>query len=181
MWFSLVPRVFLFLQSAMEGGLFGLLSPGANGLMGKSFYLDNISRSQTAMLLETICRLGGVSQLTNTWACGSRFSATAPWNLWKCICVRKTETISTVHRHGSFDILGFICWIDISFLNVHLYLTLVNGPQHNWEVATHSTLSYLLSERLSSLRILIMCACVVTASYLGPCLKLYHIGSFNPR
>lgn len=36
-----------------------MLSPGANRLMGKSFYLDNISRRRTALLLETICHLGG--------------------------------------------------------------------------------------------------------------------------
>lgn len=46
---------------AEADGLLGTLCPGKKKLLGKTFYLDNIKKRTTALILETISLLGGVS------------------------------------------------------------------------------------------------------------------------
>lgn len=46
---------------AQDRGLLGKLCPGEKRLEGKIFYLDNVKKRPTALLLETISLLGGVS------------------------------------------------------------------------------------------------------------------------
>lgn len=46
---------------AAEGGFLGSLCPGKKKLLGKTFYLDNVKKRTTALMLETISLLGGVS------------------------------------------------------------------------------------------------------------------------
>ncbi|RVE59475.1 hypothetical protein OJAV_G00188770 [Oryzias javanicus] len=46
-------------QLSKERGLFGKLSPGTRKLEGKTFYLDNVKRHSTALLLEAVSLLGG--------------------------------------------------------------------------------------------------------------------------
>ncbi|XP_024137455.1 protein DBF4 homolog B [Oryzias melastigma] len=46
-------------QFSKERGLFGKLSPGMRKLEGKTFYLDNVKRLSTALLLEAVSLLGG--------------------------------------------------------------------------------------------------------------------------
>ncbi|KAF6724975.1 DBF4-like protein B [Oryzias melastigma] len=46
-------------QFSKERGLFGKLSPGTRKLEGKTFYLDNVKRHSTALLLEAVSLLGG--------------------------------------------------------------------------------------------------------------------------
>lgn len=48
-------------QHADEQGLLGSLCPGQKKLLGKTFYLDGVKKRATALLLETISLLGGVS------------------------------------------------------------------------------------------------------------------------
>lgn len=48
-------------QCAEEQGLLGSLCPGRKKLEGKTFYLDNVKKRATALLLEAISLLGGVS------------------------------------------------------------------------------------------------------------------------
>lgn len=46
---------------AEEYGLLGDLCPGKRKLLGKTFYLDNVKKRPTALILETLSLLGGVS------------------------------------------------------------------------------------------------------------------------
>ncbi|CAL8301538.1 unnamed protein product [Lota lota] len=46
-------------QSAMGGGLLGVLPPGEKRLTGKSFFLDNVKRRPASLLVEAIFHLGG--------------------------------------------------------------------------------------------------------------------------
>lgn len=46
---------------AEEQGLLGSLCSGQKKLLGKTFYLDSVKKRPTALLLETISLLGGVS------------------------------------------------------------------------------------------------------------------------
>ncbi|XP_034715970.1 uncharacterized protein dbf4b isoform X2 [Etheostoma cragini] len=46
-------------QYAEEQGLLGSLCPGQKKLEGKTFYLDNVKKRPTALLLETVSLLGG--------------------------------------------------------------------------------------------------------------------------
>lgn len=48
-------------QYAEEQGLLGSLNPGQKKLEGKTFYLDNVKKRSTALLLEAVSLLGGVS------------------------------------------------------------------------------------------------------------------------
>ncbi len=48
-------------QYAEEQGLLGSLCSGQKKLEGKTFYLDNVKKRSTALLLEAIPLLGGVS------------------------------------------------------------------------------------------------------------------------
>lgn len=48
-------------QYAEEQGLLGSLCPGQKKLEGKTFYLDSVKKRPTALLLETVFLLGGVS------------------------------------------------------------------------------------------------------------------------
>lgn len=48
-------------QYAEEQGLLGSLCPGQKKLEGKTFYLDSVKKRSTALLLEAISLLGGVS------------------------------------------------------------------------------------------------------------------------
>ena len=48
-------------QCAEEQGLLGSLCPGRKKLEGKTFYLDSVKKRATALLLEAISLLGGVS------------------------------------------------------------------------------------------------------------------------
>lgn len=48
-------------QCAEEQGLLGSMCPGRKKLEGKTFYLDSVKKRATALLLEAISLLGGVS------------------------------------------------------------------------------------------------------------------------
>lgn len=48
-------------QYAEEQGLLGSLCPGQKKLEGKIFYLDSVKKRATALLLEAVSLLGGVS------------------------------------------------------------------------------------------------------------------------
>lgn len=48
-------------QAADERDLLGSLCPGQKKLQGKTFYLDSLKKRSTALLLEAVSLLGGVS------------------------------------------------------------------------------------------------------------------------
>lgn len=50
-----------------QQSIFGPLCPGQKKLFGKTFYLDNVKKRSTAVLLETISFLGGVRYEVFTW------------------------------------------------------------------------------------------------------------------
>lgn len=55
-------------QYAEERGLLGALCPGEKKLEGKTFYLDSLKKRSTALLLEAVSLLGGVSTYHIPWA-----------------------------------------------------------------------------------------------------------------
>lgn len=95
---------------AEEQGLLGSLCSGQKKLLGKTFYLDSVKKRPTALLLETISLLGGVSLVL----C---LSSKHGWLL-----LPLSELVS-----------DFICLASLKFRNIFLIRFFINCSQGSRE------------------------------------------------